>query len=117
MLATYRIAVRPLKHLFDLLLEIDGVAGPDLELWLPSWTPGSYLIREYARNIQDVRAEDSRGTPLRVERVSEDAWQVATAGQSLIRIRYSVYAFDLSVRTSYLDERHAYFNGASLFLT
>jgi len=113
----YRVGVRPQKHLFDLLLEIDGVAGQELELWLPSWTPGSYLIREYARNIQEVRAEGSSGQPLRVERVSEDAWRIEVAGASLIRVSYSVYAFDLSVRTSHLDESHAYFNGASLFLT
>ncbi len=117
MLATYRVGVRPHKHLFDLLVEIDGVASTGLELWLPSWTPGSYLIREYARHLQDIRAEGSGGQPLRVERVSEDAWRVETAGHSVIRISYSVYALDLSVRTSHLDESHAYFNGASLFLT
>src|ERR1700722_9409286 len=117
MLATYRIGPRPRKALFAVLLELDGVAGEGLDLWMPSWTPGSYLIREYARNVQDVRAEGSSGQPLHVERIAEDAWRVGTGGQSVVRLRYSIYAFDLSVRTSYLDESHAYFNGASLFLT
>ena len=117
MLAIYRVATRAQKHLFDVLLELDGVTAKELELWMPSWTPGSYLIREYARNVQEVRAETPSGQPLKVERTSEDAWRVEPAGHTVLCIRYSVYAFDLTVRTSYLDESRAFFNGASLFLT
>ncbi len=58
-----------------------------LELWMPSWTPGSYLIREYARNVQAVRAEGADGQPLALERMSEDSWRVACTAVSLVRAR------------------------------
>lgn len=117
MLASYRVGIRPHKHLFDVVLEIDGCEAEAIELWLPSWTPGSYLIREYARHVQDLRAANESGQQLAIERVAEDAWRLTPAGHSLVRVSYSVYAFDLTVRTSHLDESHAYFNGAALFLT
>ncbi len=117
MLASYQVAVRPRKHLYDVVLELDGLDGAPLELWMASWTPGSYLIREYARHVQEIRAESEHGAALPLTRVSEDAWRLEPGGHSLVRVRYAVYAFDLTVRTSHLDETHAYLNGAALFLT
>jgi len=120
MLASYRVGVRPQKHLFDVELALDGLDAKDtlpLELWMASWTPGSYLIREYARHVQDLRAETKDGRALPLVRATEDSWRLDAQGEASVRVRYSVYAFDLTVRTSHLDETHAYANGAALFLT
>ncbi|MGO9831198.1 MAG: M61 family metallopeptidase, partial [Myxococcaceae bacterium] len=86
-----------------------------LDAVLPVWTPGSYLLREFARHVQDVSATDESGQALRVERTDKRTWRVESRGRPAV-LRYRVYANELTVRTSHLDGTHGYFNGATLFL-
>ncbi len=86
----------------------------NLQVSLPVWTPGSYLIREYARHVQGFEAFNVSGERLLVQRVDKRTFQVNAIAQP-IRCRYRVYANELTVRTSHLDNTHAYFNGATLF--
>ncbi|GMT96336.1 PDZ domain-containing protein [Corallococcus caeni] len=111
----YHVAMpRPHAHLFE--VEAAFPAGPDvLDAVMPVWTPGSYLVREYARQVQDVTAQGPDGQPLPVRRVDKRTWRVDARGQA-VTLRYRVYANELSVRTSHLDGSHAYFNGATVFL-
>ncbi len=113
----YRVVPeRPSEHLF--LVEARYPArGAALDLWMPIWTPGSYLVREFARHLQDFEAADESGGALRVERVDKCTWRVQSGGAAEIRIRYRVWAHELSVRTSHLDQSHGFFNGANLFLS
>jgi predicted metalloprotease with PDZ domain len=81
---------------------------------LPSWTPGSYLLREYARHVVSVRAESQR-RPVAIAKADKNTWLVEGAsGDLTVVIR--VHAFDLSVRGAYLDARRGYLNGACVFL-
>jgi predicted metalloprotease with PDZ domain len=110
----YRVSMpRPHTHLFE--VEAHFPSQDVLEAVLPVWTPGSYLVREYARHLQDLSAVDETGTPLPVERVDKRTWRVQAHGRP-VTLRYRVYANELTVRTSHLDGTHGYFNGASLFL-
>ena len=111
----YRVSMpRPHTHLFE--VEATFPAGPEqLDAVLPVWTPGSYLVREFARQVQDVSAVDAEGAALAVRRVDKRTWRVEAGGQA-VRLRYRVYANELTVRTSHLDGSHGYFNGATLFL-
>jgi len=110
----YRVSMpRPHTHLFE--VEARFPSQDVLEAVLPVWTPGSYLVREYARHVQQVSAVDESGGALPVERVDKRTWRVLTRGGAAT-LRYHVYANDLTVRTSHLDGTHGYFNGASLFL-
>ncbi|WP_257458750.1 M61 family metallopeptidase [Archangium lipolyticum] len=111
----YRVSMRrPHSHLFE--VEATFPAGPDtLEALLPVWTPGSYLVREFARHVQDVSATGPGGEPLPVRRVDKRTWRVQAGGVA-VTLRYRVYANELTVRTSHLDGSHGYFNGATLFL-
>jgi predicted metalloprotease with PDZ domain len=105
----------PHAHLLHVELEIDR-PGPAPELVLPVWTPGSYLVREYARHVEGISAEDAGGRPLRVERLDKHRFRVDAAGAERARVRYRVYANELTVRTCHLDATHAYVNGAAAFL-
>ena len=88
-----------------------------LDLVLPVWTPGSYLVREYARHLQDFTAADPQGRSLPVERVDKRTFRVTTGGKvDSVVARWRVYANDLTVRASHLDDSHGFFNGATLFL-
>ena len=64
--------------------------GSTLDLHLPVWTPGSYLVREYARHVQDLVAETKDGKALAVEKIDKATWRVATLGESIIVVRYAV---------------------------
>ncbi|MBN1210005.1 MAG: M61 family metallopeptidase [Myxococcaceae bacterium] len=111
----YRVSLpRPHSHLFE--VEATFPAGPEvLEAAMPVWTPGSYLVREYARHLQDVTAVGSGGQALPVQRKDKRTFRVHSDGGA-VTLRYRVYANELTVRTSHLDGSHGYFNGATLFL-
>ena len=112
----YQVAMsQPASHLFEVTLQVNNWQSEILDLKMPVWTPGSYLVREYARHIQDFVAEDSRGEALVSQKVSKNHWQVTTNENSKLKISYRVYANDLTVRTNHLDATHGYFNGAALF--
>jgi predicted metalloprotease with PDZ domain len=101
-------------HLFEVVLT---VSHPDPEgqvLSLPAWIPGSYMIREFARNIVQIRAE-ADGRKLRLTKLDKHTWR-ATRCNGELSITYQVYAWDLSVRAAHLDQTHGFLNGTSVFL-
>jgi len=112
----YQVAMsQPQSHLFEVKLQVNNWHSGTLNLKMPVWTPGSYLIREYARHVQDFAAQNSAGKTLVSSKVSKNHWQILTEESSEIEINYQVYANDLTVRTNHLDSTHGYFNGAALF--
>ncbi|WP_296943154.1 M61 family metallopeptidase [uncultured Massilia sp.] len=101
-------------HLFNVTVT---VAAPDPEgqvFALPAWIPGSYMIREFARNIVRIRAE-SAGQPVALAKLDKHSWRAAPVAGPLA-LHYEVYAWDLSVRAAHLDQTHGFFNGTSVFL-
>ena len=108
---------QPTSHLFEVTLLLSDWQEDRLNLKMPVWTPGSYLVREYARHLQDFVAEDSSSQKTLVSRkVSKNHWQIITENTSQITVNYRVYANDLTVRTNHLDATHGYFNPAALFM-
>lgn len=106
---------QPETHLFEVTLRIVNYPSAVLDLKMPVWTPGSYLVREYERHLQDfVAFADTE--PLSWHKVSKNHWQVEKGTVSEITINYRVFANELTVRTNHLDATHGYFNGAALFL-
>jgi predicted metalloprotease with PDZ domain len=106
--------VNPAAHLFQVTCEVRNPAPDGQQLWLPAWIPGSYMIRDFARNIITLEAHDANGN-VDVEKLDKQTWQCAPATGALTII-YSVYAWDLSVRGAHLDTTHGFFNGTSVFL-
>ncbi|PHV11174.1 M61 family metallopeptidase [Chitinimonas sp. BJB300] len=111
----YRIsAASPEAHLFEVRLHISAPNPAGQTLSLPVWIPGSYLIREFAKHIVSIRAEDERDE-IAIEKTDKNHWRLSPA-QGAVTVRYTVYGYDLSVRTAYLDQTRAFFNGSSVFL-
>ncbi|ANV84535.1 peptidase M61 [Picosynechococcus sp. PCC 7003] len=112
----YRVAMpQPQTHLFEVTIEISQWEAAVLDLKMPVWTPGSYMVREYSRHLQDFRATTAAGVDLSWRKVTKNHWQVETADISDVQIHYRVFANELTVRTNHLDSTHGYFNGAALF--
>jgi len=93
-----------------------AVGGGDVDLKLPVWTPGSYLVREFERHLQDVTCTSEEGRALAVRKVDKATWRVDARGAKSIVARYRVYANDLTVRSAHVDDSHAFMNGACMFL-
>jgi predicted metalloprotease with PDZ domain len=112
----YRIApLDPNAHVFEVRCTIDEPDPEGQRYRLPAWIPGSYLIREFARQFVHVRAECA-GAAVAITKESKDVWRAAPAAGAALTVIAQVYAYDLSVRTAYLDSTRAYFNGPSVFL-
>jgi len=111
----YRIVPRdPAAHLFEVDCVVEQPDPQGQRLRLPAWIPGSYMIREFARHFVRVRAHCD-GAPLRIVKEAKDTWRAAPCAGALT-VTAEVYAYDLSVRTAYLDGTRAFFNGSSVFL-
>ena len=115
-LMRYRVSMQhPHSHLF----EVEAVLadpGPSPVLAMPVWTPGSYLVREFARHVEGIEADDGAGRKLPVVRLDKHRFRVEAGGAAQVRVRYRVYANELTVRTAHLDGTHGFWNGANLFL-
>ncbi|MEZ5966491.1 MAG: PDZ domain-containing protein [Planctomycetota bacterium] len=112
-------ARRGRDHRFAVALEMDvHPHGGDLELFLPVWTPGSYLIREYQRHLGELRACDPvTGQAATWCKSAKNRYRFRVAPSTRrLRIDYTVFAHELTVRTADLTEDHAFWNGACLFL-
>ncbi|MBD1388449.1 M61 family metallopeptidase [Neiella sp. HB171785] len=109
----YRVEFeRASSHYFDVYLQTEA-QGP-LTLTLPAWLPGSYMIRDFARNIVSMTARCG-DMPLTIEQLDKHSWQTESVdGQ--VTIHCQIYAWDLSVRAAHLDLNHGFFNPSSLCL-
>lgn len=107
---------QPNSHYFEVEMHINDVSSEYIDIKMPVWAPGSYLIREFAKSVNLVKAKTTDGQSLTVDKVNKNTWRIITKGKKNIDISYEVYAFELSVRTSFLDDSHAYVNGTSMFM-
>src|SRR5512138_3757084 len=111
----YRVSMpEPHGHLFHVEAEVEAPRG-DLDFVFPVWTPGSYLVREFARHVEQASADDGEGRRLALERLDKHRFRVGAGGARRAVLRFRVYANELSVRTAHLDGTHGYLNGAALF--
>ncbi|MEW6169603.1 MAG: PDZ domain-containing protein [Pseudomonadota bacterium] len=105
--------VSPREHLFEIRCTVETPHPQGQRFSLPSWIRGSYLVRDFAKHVVDLRAE-SEGAALSVERLDKRSIRVAPA-RGAVTLGYRVYAFDPSVRKAWLDLARGFFNGSSLF--
>lgn len=104
----------PAGHYFDVTLKISVPATQGQVLALPAWIPGSYMVRDFARNLVLIHAT-SDGMPVELQKLDKQTWRAAPVSSALT-LAYRVYAWDLSVRAAHLDQNRGYFNGPSVFL-
>lgn len=107
---------KPNSHYFEVKMNISELKGKSVDVKMPVWAPGSYLIREFSKSVNLVTAKDANGNALDVKKSNKNTWHIDTKGAKEIVVSYEVYAFELSVRTSFLDDSHGYINGTSMFL-
>jgi len=115
----YTVSIRkPQTHLLEVeaRLRYAAAAPNSVALRMPVWTPGSYLVREFERNVEDFRAADAGGRALPWVKVNKDTWRVETNDARELRVSYNVYSNELSVRTNEVNDRHAFWNNAATLM-
>ena len=114
---SYKLGMsKPQNHYFEVEMELTDFKSATIDVKLPVWAPGSYLVREFPNNINLVKAKDDKGRELAVNKVDKNTWRIASGKANKVVVNYEVYAFELTVRTSFLDLTHGYVNGTSVFM-
>jgi predicted metalloprotease with PDZ domain len=107
---------RPQTHYFQVEMEITGFNESEFDVKMPVWSPGSYLVREFAKNVNQVVALDDKNQELPIEKTSKNTWHIKKGKAKKVTVLYEVYAFELSVRTSFLDLTHGFVSGSGIFM-
>ncbi|HEU4615687.1 MAG TPA: hypothetical protein VFS15_26510, partial [Kofleriaceae bacterium] len=116
-MSSLRYAVRveaPERHTAEIELRFAPDAD-EVDITMPAWCPGSYLIRDYARYVRDLSAE-ADGKPAPVRKLDKQTWRIAARGAREIVVRYAIYGHDLTVRTNHIDGEHAFLHGPATFV-
>lgn len=107
---------KPQNHYFEVEMTISDYKAKQLEVRMPVWAPGSYLVREFAKNVNRVKAVDGTGKELMVSKTTKNTWKIDKGSAKTVKVKYEVYAFELSVRTSFLDLTHGFVSGSGVFM-
>jgi predicted metalloprotease with PDZ domain len=102
-------------HYADIEMKISGLNQNALNLKMPVWTPGSYLVREFAKNIEQFSAA-ANGNEIKAPKINKNTWHINTAGISALTVKYRVYCFEISVRTSFVDASHGFLSTTGIFI-
>jgi predicted metalloprotease with PDZ domain len=106
----------PQTNYLEVEARVPTEGRPAIEMMMAVWTPGSYLIREYQRNVEGVTAA-AASQPLAVEKTTKNRWRILTGGAREITVAYRVFSHEMTVRTNWVDADFALVNGAPTFMT
>lgn len=102
-------------HYADIEMNITGLAQNSLDLKMPVWTPGSYLVREFAKNLESFDVE-ANGKTIPFVKTRKNIWHINTTGLTSVKVKYRMYSFEISVRTAFIDVTHAFLSTSGMFL-
>ncbi len=106
----------PQAHYAEVEMNIAGIATKSyVDIKMPVWTPGSYLVREFAKSVEGLGATIG-GKMVKAEKINKNTWRVFSNKAAAVKINYRVYAFEVSVRTAFIDESHAFLSPANIFM-
>jgi len=105
----------PHTHYFEVKMNVSNYKKDYFDVQMPVWAPGSYLVREFAKSVENVGASFNKKL-IKTEQINKNTWRIYSNKANNVNITYRVYAFELSVRTSFIDASHGYFNGTSMFM-
>ena len=115
----YTLAMpRPSSHIFDVAVAFTGLppSEEDLLLQLPVWRPGRYLVLDFAGGVLGFEARGASGEPLAWEKTDKSTWRIRRNGAPVVSVRYELFADEFDQRTRGLNDKHAFVNGAAVFM-
>ena len=107
---------KPFTHYCEVEISLKDLKNDNVIFSMPVWTPGSYLIREFAKNVEGVYALNSAGVKLNCEKINKNSWQIDCKTEREVNFRYRVYCNELTVRTSEINSEHAFLSSSGIFM-
>lgn len=107
----------PQSHYVEVAAVVPAAGETSVDLMMAVWTPGSYLVRDYAGQVEDVRATNAAGDSLGISKTQKNRWRVQAGGESSFHLSYRIYSRQMTVRTNWVDLEFALLNGAPTFIT
>jgi predicted metalloprotease with PDZ domain len=105
----------PQAHYAEVEMDMEGLAKKSyIDIKMPVWTPGSYLVREFAKSVEGLNAKTGNKI-VSTEKINKNTWRIHTANANSVKVSYRVYAFEISVRTAFIDASHAFLSPANIF--
>jgi len=106
----------PQAHYVDVEMVVEGFENEEyIDIKMPVWAPGSYLVREYSKNVERFQVKHSEGVTSQVQKIAKNTWRVFRPSDK-ISVNYSVYGFEVSVRTSFIDDSRAFLSPVGTFM-
>jgi predicted metalloprotease with PDZ domain len=106
----------PSNHLFEVRIDFDNIKENQIDLILPVWRPGRYVVFDFSSGIMDFSAYDNKSNPLKWKKIDKSTWRIQVNTLSGFYVTYKVYANEFDLRTRGLDEEHGFVNGTSVFM-
>lgn len=114
---SYKLSMpKPQNHQFHVEMTLADFKEKSIDVSLPVWSPGSYLVREFSKNVNLVKAFDENGNQIKVVKKKKNTWTIKKGKEKNVTVKYEVYSFELSVRTSFLDLTHGFVSGSGVFM-
>ena len=107
----------PHTHYVEVEAGFPTEGRPQIELFMAVWTPGSYLIREYERHVENLKARVPGGGPATLTKTRKNRWQLQTGGAQTVTVTYRVYGREMTVRNNWIEAGFAMLNGAPTFIS
>jgi len=113
---SYSIRIlEPHTHYAEVNIVIENNNQTQLTFQMPVWAPGSYLVREFEKSVENIYAS-ADGMPSIPKHLDKNSWQIQCGKAKKIEFKYQIYAFEFSVRTSFIDASHAFLHNSSVFM-
>ena len=113
----YKVEItEPNSHYAHVTLEFPVTGGEKTIVGLPVWTPGSYLVREFAKSIESVEVKDENSNSIAVNKINKNQWEFVAENNTTISVSYNIYCHEFSARTTFINEEQALLNNASLLM-
>ncbi len=107
---------KPQNHYFNVEMNLIDFTEKEVNVKMPIWAPGSYLAREFAQNVNLVKAFGDNGEELPIKKINKNTWRIQKGKAKNVKVKYEVYSFQLTVRTSFLDLTHGFVSGSGIFM-
>ncbi len=107
---------KPQNHYFHVEMNLIDFSEKEINVKMPIWAPGSYLAREFAKNVNLVKAYGDSGIELPIKKINKNTWRIQRGKTKNVTVKYEVYSFELTVRTSFLDLTHGFVSGSGVFM-
>src|SRR5690606_38962306 len=114
---TFEVSFKePQAHYAEVKMTLSGIRRDYVDVKMPVWAPGSYLVREFSKHVEGFEALSPSGERMESRKINKNTWRIKSAKADAIVVHYRIYGFEVSVRTNFIDADHAFLSPPGTFM-